>query len=258
MKSFGFGVIWILVIGVVSAILGGTGVFFWVRSQDNSSTVEKRVDSLQTQIDILKKEKSANQPTQTSFPDSNNNQETDNRKLLLPNKDGTYLSIGDVGSPACSGEGAGVVSDAFPNSQVVFKSESKGLEMKIPFNSNWFSSKYKVNPYDEQDRSIGFGNLTISEGCGFHRSYGLELLPYRDEQAVISDLNNQKKNDVTWMYGPVVESINGLKVVKFTTGGLCGTAQEEIIGKKNNYSLAIFCRDDFKPLDEVVKSISLL
>ncbi len=193
-------------------------------------------------------------------PDKQEETQNDSRTLLLPDKkyERIYLSFDKVGSPACSGSEAGVINEETADTRVIFRSQAKGITFKVPYNRKWFSSKYRINPFDEADTIVGFGNLMKAEGSGYIRQYHLGVLPYREVAAIVKSFNKDKANDITWGYGPVVETINAIKVIKTERGGLCGTAYEEIVGKNHNYQLSNFCQVDFQALDSIVSTMELL
>jgi hypothetical protein len=172
----------------------------------------------------------------------------DNRILLTPNNVSQYDSFN---ASSCAEK----FNFDQPDSRVAYADTSRGLSFSIPYNKNWGSDTYRINPYDETSNSIAFGPIGSFEGCGWIRSYFLSFLPAQSAQQVLTTLKNASSE--FYVMNPTTTTINNLTVVKYETAGLCAYPKLQVVGVKYNYEVSPLCSDDFKPLEDIVKTISI-
>ncbi len=195
---------------------------------------------LQTSIAELK---NPTRMAQNSFPTSTPTPiptVVDSRELLLPNEYGIYFSI-DKWGEGCNGSKAGNINRDPANAEIIFKSDKFGFSASLPYNKNWFSDMYRLNPYDVSPDGVFYGNLVGGEGCGLSREKGILVTSQKSVDQLLNELNKKKGEDFTWTSGPDIKMINGHQVVEWSSGGLCDMKQAEVVGKKNNYQLSDKC-----------------
>lgn len=141
---------------------------------------------------------------------------------------------------------------------VTYKNPEKGLEVSIPYNPNWGSPTYQLNPYDEYNNRLSFGTINIrGEGCGawIPGTQRLDFIPAETKEKTLARL--QKESD-TLKFGYSIKSftIDGKDVVEYNKDGLCGGGGTIIIGKKYNYELSTVCYANTR--EDIIKSMKFI
>ncbi|MBU1146704.1 hypothetical protein KKD80_04180 [Patescibacteria group bacterium] len=175
--------------------------------------------------------------------------ETDNRILLTPQNIEQYNL---KPSPGCEEK----FNFDTANTNVLYANAAKGISVQIPFNSNWGSGKYRINPYDEHEDGVSFGPISGFEACSWIRNYFLSFKPAKTAEEVIAELPLESN--------PSKMTVNNLTIIKYTDSGLCPYYPTlVIIGKKYNYALSPLCvvekvDEEFKFLENIVKTVKLI
>ncbi|MFH1284695.1 MAG: hypothetical protein ABIH78_03870 [Candidatus Peregrinibacteria bacterium] len=147
-----------------------------------------------------------------------------------------------------------------PDELVNYYSKEMGISVDIPYNENWGSRRFELNPYDYyeygRDDLVGFlnfGPMYRFEAGTWVRAYYLYFYPAQTVDGVMmekSELNPEK-----------IE-INGLTVVKFIDFGMCSYPSLYVIGEKYDYEFMPQCsvdeESDFEFLEEIVSSVKLI
>ena len=145
-----------------------------------------------------------------------------------------------------------------PTVNVSYSNLLRGISISIPFNEKWGNEKYRINPYDEMGEAILFGPIESFEACAWVRSYSILFTKAETSEQVVSDL--QKEGELS--FGPVIEMMNNLTIVKYETLGLCSVPRIQVIGKKFNYDIGPTCgieRDkEFQFLGSVIQTLKLV
>lgn len=178
----------------------------------------------------------------------------DNRILLTPENISQYNSRQN---PQCDEQFNNDPADT----TVRFSSSEKGIAFDVPYNSNWGSAKFRIDPYWESDNQITFGDIGGFEACMWTRSDFVHLLPQRSTEEVISKILASNLPELIPVPPTTIE-LNGLTVVKYATTGLCSYPALQIIGEKYNYEFVPVCsgniEKDFEYLEGIVKSAKLM
>lgn len=136
------------------------------------------------------------------------------------------------------------------DSTIDYIDSEKGISFKLPYNTKWGSSRFKIHPYDKLDNSISFGPMYVFDGCNWIRPNAMEFQPAETIDKVIKNLlsDNLEYKD---------KKIGDLIVVEYIEPGFCGDPTLVVIGKKYNYKFRIFCGDwnSLGSLEEIVKTI---
>jgi len=217
-----------ILIAVVAALLAGSGVYLWQQNQPS-------ILPLAGNQELPKEVVTPNQVKPT----------LDTRILLNPENIEQYNT-----PPNCQEK----FNFDSADTSVDYANSAKGISVQIPYNPSWGSDKYKINPYDENEREVSFGPIGAFEACGWTRSYFIRFLPAKSADAVISSLRSETK--------PTKAIINGLNTVKYTDFGLCLYPTLQVIGKKYNYEFVPVCgleiEKEFKFLENIVKTVKLV
>jgi len=139
-----------------------------------------------------------------------------------------------------------------------YRDSEKGLEISIPYNSNWGSPNYLLNAYDEYDNGLSFGTINVrGEGCGAWVSgtQRLDFIPAETKEEVLSRL--QKESDaLEFGYSIRSLSIDGKDVVEYIKDGLCGGGGTIVIGEKYNYELSTTCYPNTR--EDIIKTMKFI
>jgi hypothetical protein len=178
---------------------------------------------------------------------------TDKRILLTPQNLAQYNS---PQNPQCDEE----FNTDPANTTVHYSNPGKGISFDVPYNTNWGSKKFKIDPYWEYNDQITFGSIGGFEACMWVRSNILHFRPQLSAEEVV---NNIKKSDPPELIPvpPTTIKLNGLTVIKYATSGLCSYPAFQVIGEKYNYEFVTGCsvdiESDFKYLENIVNTIQI-
>lgn len=248
MKKSGFSVIYvILAVLVLISVLGFA--FLWIQNQKLSTQIEDLKRIPQSQVDT--RSFPTGRPSASPTP-------TDLRQLLLPDDHGIYFSFDKYGE-ACNGSKAGNIYNVPANDEVAFKNDYFGFSASLPTNSKWFSDIYRLNPYDLYETSVSYGPIGVVEGCGMGRANSIIVVPQRNVQLILNDLNNRKaqNNGLFWVWGPIVKELGGNTVVEWEETGLCNNANAEVVGKKHNYNFGGSCLGDLSEVEKTIEKMKI-
>ncbi len=176
----------------------------------------------------------------------------DNRILLVPNPK-LYNSYSPSNEEStCEEE----FNYSTSTQQVSYSNTEKGISLSIPYNPLWGSSRFRLTPYDEIRNSVRFGYVSSGEGCTWMRVYSLTFLPVESAQEIIKDV--KEYNDFLNYPDPIEKKIGEVSVIEYKIGEFCSFANIIILGTKYNYELNAGCRDDFKDLENIIKTVKLI
>lgn len=143
-----------------------------------------------------------------------------------------------------------------------YVNKAKGISVALPYNPDWGSANYKIEPYEEVGDYVYFGPMSQFEGGGWARPYW--VLGFVPAQSA-DDLINQIMTSPETLSGgqPEKVTINGLQVVKYEEMGLGTHYMMEVIGEKSNYRfVASSFGDDpaaaWRNLENIVKTVKLI
>lgn len=186
----------------------------------------------------------------------NINQVTDSRILLTPENINEYCSLESAESLEKCRQIVFNYDDA--NTTANYTNTEKGISVDLPYNYNWGSNEYRINPYDEisNTNTVQFGAIGQGEGGGWARYiWNMYYKEQKSAQQVVSDINSSGRIII---FEPEIVEINGLTVVKYAETGLTDYYYMEVIGEKYNYDFVAIVDNAFDKLETVVKSIKLI
>ena len=141
-------------------------------------------------------------------------------------------------------EGSDWQAPVNPESEMVIYSDpDRGLEMSIPFNSEWGADQYQLNPYDFDGERILFGNIfEAGAGCGswVSGSQSLKFLDAKTLKETLADLELES-NAMGFKYSIRTFKVGDKDVVEYIKDGVCAGGGTIIIGRKFNYELSKTC-----------------
>ena len=182
----------------------------------------------------------------TTLKEMQSDTQIDNRILLTPQNTSQYFTSSTT---ACDE----AFNDDTANSQIAYNNDEKGIQFEIPFNQNWGSKKFKLNPFDLNNNNLSFGSMSIFEGCSTIRSYSLDFKPAMPAEKVVIEI----EKGIT----PITTKINDLTVIKYVQADMCTNSFMEVIGKKFNYLFSTSCGvdavKDSQNLENIIKSVKL-
>jgi hypothetical protein len=181
----------------------------------------------------------------------------DNRILLTSNNasEENFKSRGGMSDDACNEN----FNYDPPNTFIKYKNIAKGLELSIPYNNQWGSSRYKINPYDENEKGIKFGRFGIYEGCSWLREYSLSFVNLQDKESTRKTIASGSNT----VAASIKEySLKGMTAFMWSEDGPGCFTGAEFIGIKSNYRIIFsgFCDDskDQAVLESLASSIKLI
>lgn len=255
----------LLVVGFIIAALGGVGigaisVYAWQRSEikqlrqefeTNNQQLQQQVQQLQEQVTTARK----STPEGETAP-------VDERTLL------TYKNVTNYNNPEdpqCEAK----FNQAEADTTVKYESKKWGFSAEIPYNQQWASDEFRIDPYEEIKSQPGdgppnlngvvvFGNFSVFEGCSWVRSHYIDIIDARTSAEAIADIKEQ--NAEFLVTPPKKTTLGDLTVVEYGTSGLCEMPAIEVIGEKYNYVFRPICGDakDFDDLGEIVATVELI
>jgi hypothetical protein len=183
---------------------------------------------------------------------------TDDRILLTTSNTSEYCDPA-VNLDACAAEDFNTEAATITAN---YSNKDKGISVDLPYNPNWGSANYKIEPYEVAGDYVYFGPMSQFEGGGWARPYW--VLGFVPAQSA-DDLINQIMTSSETLAGGQPEKIviNGLEVVKYEEMGLGTHYMMEVIGDKSNYRfVASSFGDDpaaaWRNLENIVKTVKLI
>ncbi len=136
--------------------------------------------------------------------------------------------------------------------------------MSIPYNPNWGSPEYKLNPYDEYDNGLSFDTINFSgEGCGtwLGENQRLDFIPAETKGETLARLQQEEEQErETLKYASEYDiktlTIDGKEVVEYNKLSLCGGGGTIVIGEKYNYELSTKCGSNTR--EDIIKSMKFI
>ncbi|GEM_PF-5157529 len=145
---------------------------------------------------------------------------------------------------------------------VRYTNAEKGIAVDIPYNPDWGSANYKIEPYEEDGDYVYFGPMSQFEGGGWSRPYW--LLGFVESKSA-DDLITEIKSSPDTLAGGEPEKIdvNGLEVVQYQEMGLGTHYMMEVVGEKANYRFVASSfgdepEDVWTNLTNIVESVELI
>ena len=235
----------ILDVILLIVLLGTTGVLAWTYLRLNSVETElaQTRESLLQQVSALRGE-----TPELDLSDASLDERT---PLDLNLESGGYNPAGPDCSPGFNLDKANA-AEHYQNTQY-------GYSVDVPFNKAWGNLEYRLNPYDEFENKIFFGNIGSFEGCGWLREWSLEASDPRSVQDAIKQLTSVEP-PLDFLKQPSRTDIAGHTAVQYTLTGLCDTTYTEVIGEDYNYTLSPICDDFLKSTnaEEILGSLEIL
>lgn len=192
---------------------------------------------------------------------------TDDRIVLTPDNLGDYSKNAN-GLPDC--EAGFVVDDA--TSKFVYTDTEYGFEVALPFNLDWGSEDYRVEPFDElavplpgQDdvlAAIQFGPMAVGEGCGWYRFDRLSVRGSRTADQIIAAVTAEQ-GEFPPIVAPREVVVGGYQAVEYDYGGLCSQPVIELVGGSFNIVASKICgfleepEADFGYLRDILETLEI-
>lgn len=169
--------------------------------------------------------------------DDSSSSTDDNRILLTPENITQYCNPA-VDLSACEAQEFNVDS---PSTTVDYVDQERGIAFAVPYNPDWGSQDYRIEPYEEESDYLFFGPMTRFEGGGWARPFW--MLGFTEAKSA-DDLIAEIKNSPDTMAAsePEKVDVNGLEVVRYVEMGLGEHYMMEVIGYDYNYR---FVASDF-------------
>ncbi len=227
-----------------------------MRPSQNSDEVAKLQQKLDAAEDVLNRATAA----------SSTKNGTEDKRILLTTGDlDKYCGLTATMRGACI---QNIRTDE-PNATDTYRNTEKGLFVQIPYNTAWSNETFRLRPFDEEryqidanrtEDRLAFGYLSLFEGGGVVRWYGLNFTPVRSAEEAIRAL--QADAATNGLVGtPEQKSVNGITYLLYNQDGFCGRPSIEVMGRKANYLLAPMCgtpETAFPFLESIVKTIRLI
>ena len=193
---------------------------------------------------------------------------TDERILLTPENLGEYNKNAN-GLPNCEagfvgGEGA---------LEYTYTNEEYGFSADLPFNPDWGTQEYRLDPFDELVPPAGgephgtlaaiqFGLMGVAEGCGWYRFDNLSVRESRSMDDIMTTLS-QEYGPLEPIVAPRQVTIGEFDAVEYEYGGLCGQPTVEVMVGPYNLAAHKICgfgeaEDDLKYLRDILATVRLL
>lgn len=188
----------------------------------------------------------------------NTNQPTDDRILLTPDNLEQYCNPLTDMEP-CYTE---IFNTDPATTTVTYTNQEKEISVDLPYNPDWGSDNYRINPYDEEDDRVNFGPINLGEGGGWGRWWwALSFQPAETADQVIAGLD---KDSFLFLAEPEKDKVNNLEIVKYAEIGLTSYHYIIVIGEKYNYEFISTghldtgsTEDELADLESIVKTVSL-
>lgn len=251
----------ILIIGVIVVVALAVALVFLQRQ-----TANQVLNELSNQISNATANETANNTTKNAVNVVNttntatNETTTDTRTLLTLSNAKQYC---DISNPALlEACGKEQFNGDKPTKTATYSNPAKGISFEVPYNSNWGSSRFKINPYDEIGDIVYFGPIGVGEGGGWARmQWELIFTPAKSADEVINDAKFQTDLNF-FLQEPIKTTVNGLEVVKYAEEGLGTYYVMEVIGTKSNYHFNYWGSEtdaagSFATLENVVRSVKI-
>jgi len=138
-----------------------------------------------------------------------------------------------------------------------YANPQKGLEIKIPYNPDWGSPRYKLNLYDETGNKLLYDGIFFGgEGCIWTASIWIEFQPAESKTALLKRLEKEKASlGPDYSFEIKTFKIDDKEVVQYTKGELCGGGEVIVIGRKYNYSFQNYCGGDLR--EDMIKTMKI-
>lgn len=137
---------------------------------------------------------------------------------------------------------------------VHYENTNIGIALNVPFNPEWGTNLYYVEPVVEGDGFIQFGRAHLFEGCAFVREYTMAIRP---PVAMADRVQSLQESG----FEPVVIDLGGNEGIGYVEeSGLCPNYIVEVFGSNHHVRLLPSCGDDEKiriGLTEIAATISL-
>lgn len=210
----------------------------------------------------------ASESETTVMPESNTTQQTlpgDDRIVLTPDNIEQHSQSSD-GFPIC--DVAFVTKDG--DETVTYNSGSDNFSVDVPYNSDWGTAEFSLNPVDELDDAIDdgtggvtstyqYGPMSVGEGCGWYRWDRISVR----EPRTFDEIEEAFKGQIPFaQLRPRETTVGPYDVVEYNFGGLCGQPSVEVLGKDHNFVFWRTCgfgelEDDQAELRSVVETLKL-
>ncbi len=183
------------------------------------------------------------------------------RTLITANALGVY----DVSGNDAPGQKCGTYFNTEPTTATsIYNNLVKGISVTFPFNSQWGTTKYRINPYDNlgfnQDgtESIAFGYISpmgYVNDCVVRRQYYLTFLPVESATEIVARLTASDD-----LFKPVIKTIGQVTFVEYENYGMCVYPYLIVVGHKSNYLFNGAGCDNvmFTELENIAKTVQLI
>jgi len=183
----------------------------------------------------------------------------DDDRILLTNANTTQYCDPEVDLASCQAE---EFNTEAATTTVNYTDQARGISVNIPYNPDWGSANYKIEPYEVDGDYVYFGPMTQFEGGGWSRPYWLlGFVPPKSADQLITEINDSP--DTLAGGQPEKIDINGLEVVKYQEMGLGTHYMMEVAGDKYNYRFVASSfgdepEDVWTNLTNIVQSVQLI
>lgn len=149
-----------------------------------------------------------------------------------------------------------------PEKRVTYRSQEYGIELQLPYNPLWGVDTYILNPYDQKDKKILYGDILVTgEGCAswVDATRWMEVLPKESKEDILSRLEALDVPSPEKFHAglEITESIiGGREVISYSWQALCGGGQTIVLGQKYNYGFSSVCSGDEDK--EIIRSIQFI
>lgn len=239
-----FGVFLLILIAA-----GGVYGFLFVQGQDYQldglrdaySNASERIARVETELASFKRERAE---TTEAVP-------AEERKMFLP---ATIVSAETYVRPD---DGRTKMPDDYRNCEeqgrpyqnpavsIRYTLPDLGISLFVPYNPEWGTDAYYVDPVDVSKDRISFGEVFGRvEGCGSVREFSMIVRPYQSAEATLARTREesiQEWGDSDFADRTEIVSVSDKQVVVSYSAGLCDDISVELVGKTHNYLFQPFC-----------------
>jgi hypothetical protein len=233
---------------IVALVAVGAVIFVFIRSQsldrdmddllEAYAKAEERVAALEKWRALYGSDKAANGEEAAdailpALPLSEFAPPADGRSLLP-------FDYQDCDARARSGEATVAVR---------YTNADAGISVDVPYNPEWGTDEYYVEPYDERDDAISFGGAHVFEACAWIREFEMAFNAAASAQDRLNQLN--RDDSVTRAERLTV---GGRDAVMWYSSGLCDYVDLEVVGAKHNYLFSSTCGAEDEIRDQLLRT----
>jgi hypothetical protein len=124
-----------------------------------------------------------------------------------------------------------------------------GISVDVPYNPEWGTDEYYVEPYDEEDDVISFGRAHAFEACSWIREFEMAFNAAANAEDRLAELN--RDDSVT---SAERLTVGGKDAVMWYSSGLCDYVDLEVAGDEHNYLFSSTCGAEDDIRDQLMRA----